>query len=479
MANTNTSTQQGTKSGGIKGPAIDMVFLNFLNSEIHAQLKQNFPTLGANPNAFVTVLGIIGTETGRNVSIFNVKRQHPTVSKITGTGNRYWNHPVIKAARKRLGDGNANLLQGLQAHSLMAVMGWNNVRGLDDLFPALLKEYYTLANNNFLLVDPGTSIDDIYPTGTAGARRALIAGMIMLESKYKIFLNKKLSPQKALVAATRAYLGVGVDQTGTTTTKYLATVSSIGLKLAAAIGKPVNPSRGPLSSQEKSPVQISSVAKVTQPNLVDLTKPGYYLPPGPVNTANMSPQAIQAAGLEPKFVAGVPAIPGLSTPQPQQYVLAPGEPPNYGYTVPVASPASTINGATADSSGVLNTQNTLTNPGITRSDPVLNLSGTPLYYKDSPVPKPPLSFLDAGSGLKNISGVTFPVGPSKPVGPLYPDPIINANTGMPTYGGSLTNDPATFIAALPAPNGVMETKSSVAATEAPISNATPVPQPGC
>lgn len=472
MANTNTSTQQGTKKGGVITTATNMVFLNNIATQIYNQLRTNFSTLGANPDAYRTVLGIIATETGRNISVKSIKKPGPTVSKIGGTGSVYWNHTVIKSARASLGDGNVNLLQGLQAHSLMGVMGWNNVRGLDDKFPYILKEYKNLADGNGLIINAGEDIDAIYTSDLDGAERAIIAGLMVLESKYKTFLNNKLSPQRALVAATRAYLGIGKDQTGTTVNKYLATVTSLGLKISTSVVnyRTTNKSNNSLSTNPTSTIQTNTSARYGQPNIIDIAGQGNYIPPGTTNANNLSPDLIKSAGLEPGFIATVPSMPANIGTNP--LLPVPG-------VINVASPSSPVNGATADAGGILSTATTIVNKVLTFSKPVLNYAGIPTYGLGQVNPKAPISFLNPESTLKSVAGVILPAGTLKPVGPLPDNPIVNSLTGGVTYGGTIFNDPITLIAAQQMPVGVIDTKSSTDGVAGATSNATPVPPPGC
>lgn len=479
MANTNTSTQQGSKRGGQIKPATDMTFLNNIATQIYTQLKTNFTVLGANPDSFRTVLGIIATETGRNVSPASIKIRHITTSKLKGTGSIYWNHTVIKAARKSLGDGNLNLLQGLQAHSLMAVMGWNNIRGLEDKFPYLLREYKNLAEANGLILNPGDDIDSVYTPDLDGARKAIIAGMMILESKYKTYLNKKLSPQRALVAATRAYLGLGMDQTGTTTTKYLATVSSLGLKLLNSVvnGKIINSVITPYSTSLKSTLQTTTNSRGGQPNIIDVAGQESYIPPGTINSSTINAALANAAGLKPGVIAISPSNPGSVGAG--TYAPNPGMVPVPGSSLPIGSDSSTVNGATADAGGILNTGNTILNKTVTFSKSILNYAGIPTYAFGLPVPKPAISILNADSTLKSVSGVMIPIGGLKPVGPLPDNAVINATTGQISSGGTILNDPATIIAAANIPVGVIGTKSSADGSSGATSNATPVPQPGC
>lgn len=480
MANTNTSTQKGTKKGGVVTPATDTTFLNNISTQIYNQLHTNFTVLGANPDSFRTILGIIGTETGRNVSIASIKIRHVTTSKLTGTGSVYWNHTVIKNARKALGESNPNLLQGLSGHSLMAVMGWNNIRGLEDKFPYLLREYKNLAEANGLILNPGDDIDAVYTSDLDGAERAIMAGMMILESKYKSYLNKKLSPQRALVAATRAYLGFGKDQTGTTTSKYFAVVSSLGLKLLGLVtsGKQAtNKLITSYSTAPKSTIQTTTNIRGGQPNIIDVAGQGSYIPPGTTSSASLSPGLVNAAGLTPEFTATVPSVPlgtGASS-----YVLNPGMTPIPGSSLPIGSGSGTINGATADAAGMLSVDNTIIGKTLTFSKSVLNYAGIPTYALGLATPKPNVSLLNADSTIKNASGVIFPVGGQKPIGPIPDNAVINVATGKIVSGGTLLNDPATVLAAASMPVGVIGTKTTVAGVNGATSNGAPVPQPGC
>lgn len=156
------------------------------------------------------------------------------------------NDSIVKAAQARFlanGDATAlnNLKQGYAAHGLMQVMGWHNILGeTTSASPGYFQSgtYNPIASANGLLVQPGINIDDLYwGTGVpveTGLKRGAIAGMIVLENKFKIYFENSTS--KGLLGNTKgnwngsmrnavgSYLGNGKDKYGTTPLAYVTQI---------------------------------------------------------------------------------------------------------------------------------------------------------------------------------------------------------------------------------------------------------------
>lgn len=195
-------------------------------------VKQHFSaTLGKEPDIVNIVNAQILYE-----SSYLVDKPGRTVSTAKGTGGyAYINSSAVQNV---LNTGTStqvnNVLEGLNAWGLSQVMGWNIVKGgspsgvceIERLRPDLSSQ---------LVVNPGESIRDKL-SGQANIEKALLAGLIILEGKYKAvlpsgaFFQVKGDPYKRLfttkmAGALGAYLGLGrSDLNKTTPEKYSAEI---------------------------------------------------------------------------------------------------------------------------------------------------------------------------------------------------------------------------------------------------------------
>lgn len=224
-----------------------------------------------NPNRVTKVKDIIGklvsqhfsATLGREFDIINIvnalvyyESQHNVnaIGKPVSTGYRtggsaYFNSSAVVSILSNsttTPEQRANLNYGITAIGLMQVMGWNFVRGaapsgqceLERLRPDIAGP---------LLVNPG---EDILSKilGEANMEKAILAGLIMLEGKYRATnqYGKGFGVQgdqyrrtfiTRLQGAVAAYLGLGVaDRNGTTPEKYTNEIVG-GATYAKANGK--------------------------------------------------------------------------------------------------------------------------------------------------------------------------------------------------------------------------------------------------
>ncbi len=140
----------------------------------------------------------------------------------------YWNSPTIVSARQSANQIQlANIQQGLRAWGLMQVGGWNLIRGataggkteIEVSRPDLASQ---------LMLNPGDSLSAVYGN-PAEASRQILAGLVMLESKYKRVTGSgiewkigRFTFNSRISGSVAAYLGLGAKDvvTGITPQQY-------------------------------------------------------------------------------------------------------------------------------------------------------------------------------------------------------------------------------------------------------------------
>lgn len=195
-----------------------------IKDTIRSLVNQHFPsTLGKEPDIVNIVNAQILYESGYKYDALG-----KPVSRAPGTGGYLYLSSSAVTNILNTGDSvqKANVEQGLRAIGLMQVMGWNFVKGgspsgrseLERLRPDLAST---------LVVNPG---DNIFTPilGEANINKAILAGLIILEGKYKAtlpngnFFTVKGDPYKRLfvtklAGALGAYLGLGRSDLNSTT----------------------------------------------------------------------------------------------------------------------------------------------------------------------------------------------------------------------------------------------------------------------
>jgi hypothetical protein len=209
-------------------------------------IASSFPsTLGREPDILNIVSALIYKE-----SSFNVNAVGKQVSRGPYTGGgAFLSSSAIRALLTDPGSTSTqinNVYTGLTAVGLMQVMGHYFIRGGSPSGQTeLQRSRPDLAAG--LLVNPG---DNIYTSilGEANIEKAITAGLIILESKYRListgdnyFYVKGDKYQRRfttkLQGAVSAYLGLGaVDANGTAPEQYAATIMG-GSSYVAANGK--------------------------------------------------------------------------------------------------------------------------------------------------------------------------------------------------------------------------------------------------
>jgi len=205
---------------------------------LKSQITQHFSaTLLREPDIVNIVNALIFRESG-----FNANALGNSVGYYPRTGGAaYFNSSAVNS-KFQSPDSTPmprdNIFQGLRAMGLMQVMGWYFVRGgnptgkseMEQLRPDLAPS---------LMVNPGDSIVDKI-LGEANMDKAILAGLIILEGKYRyvktvssgsgIYFTVPGDPYSRkfvskMQAAISAYLGLGkMDMNGTTPESYSASI---------------------------------------------------------------------------------------------------------------------------------------------------------------------------------------------------------------------------------------------------------------
>lgn len=202
--------------------------VNKIRGTISSHVKTYFGSTLANEGDIVNVFNaLVYLESG-----FRFDATGPTVSSRAGTtGYGYINSTAVQ---KVLQSGTplekANILKGLNGLGLCQVMGWNFVKGGAPSGKCEIEARRPdLAGT--LCVAPGVDLA-AWVLGEANVSKSLLAGLVILESKYKavVLRNRAYSfPsdrynrqfESRISAAVAGYLGLGaMDKLGTTPQEY-------------------------------------------------------------------------------------------------------------------------------------------------------------------------------------------------------------------------------------------------------------------
>jgi hypothetical protein len=262
------------KMGNIN--AKDLTTAIAIKSTVKSLIDTSFSaTLGREPDIVNVVNAQILHESGYYVNAVGY-----VVSSRPGTGGAgYLNSSAVANVLKTgTADQIKNIIFGLKGIGLMQVMGWCFVKGgspngvceLQRLRPEL---------SGPLVVNPGEDLTTAI-LGHTNISNAILAGLIILEAKYKSTWQKGAFWQvngdtyerqfsSKLAAAVGAYLGLGrADTFGTTPEEYASSV--VG-------GKIYQKANGP------NPIYVAS----NKPNIVSTNGPG--TPPGTITYSPIVP----------------------------------------------------------------------------------------------------------------------------------------------------------------------------------------------
>lgn len=206
-------------------------------SRIKDRLKDLLPTyFGSTLDRETDVVNIVAALIHLE-SRFNVNAVGK-INPVTNKNSAAYKYISSSCIQDVLTTGNptqvANVSQGLQAIGLMQVVGWNFVRGasqtgkceIERLRPDLVGQ---------LVLAPGSDLITPY-IGEANMDKALLAGLVILEGKYKAAQSNregfffKADPysrvfSSRIVAAVAAYLGLGrADINNTTPEQYAQSI---------------------------------------------------------------------------------------------------------------------------------------------------------------------------------------------------------------------------------------------------------------
>jgi hypothetical protein len=196
-----------------------------LRSLISSNLSQYFSsTLAQEADMANIFMALIYTE-----SSFNSSAIGPQLSPSTSSiAKDYWSStPIQNILSTGTAQQRANAAQGLSALGLCQVMGLYFVRGSSKASGKQTLEASSNPAAQTLLVNPGDNIEALI-LGDANISKQILAGLIILESKYKIvkgsgnsFSIGNIGFTSKISAAVAGYLGVGkADANGTTPQQY-------------------------------------------------------------------------------------------------------------------------------------------------------------------------------------------------------------------------------------------------------------------
>ena len=170
-------------------------------------INDHFKYLNTAPDILYIAMAIWGMESGWN--IWHKKRNgdydsahlspvDPARSTLIGKG--YYNSDPILSFRNRANyspQEAKNVAEGFVAHGLSACMGCYHVAGTPNSKEAF-GPYKSIVESYGLTVAPGQSITALFPDNELGMTRSILSGLIILEGKYKIGMNKyNNNPSKA------------------------------------------------------------------------------------------------------------------------------------------------------------------------------------------------------------------------------------------------------------------------------------------
>jgi hypothetical protein len=188
-------------------------------------------TLNRESNIANIVMAMVQQE-----SSFSYNAVGPVISTAVSSGAKdYWNsQPIQNIIATGTPTQRSLVAQGLQAYGLLQCMGWNFIQGASKKNGQTEIQVSRPDLASILCVPPGTDLTTLYQ-GAATASNQILAGLVMLESKYKHisqasggwhYGNSSQYFTSKLAAAIGAYLGLGgYDRaTGITPNQYVSNI---------------------------------------------------------------------------------------------------------------------------------------------------------------------------------------------------------------------------------------------------------------
>lgn len=166
-------------------------------------------------------------------SSFNFKATGPQIPETSRSARDYLqSSPIATLLPRALGNQLLNIQDGRRAWGLMQCMGWNLVKGASKASGKQLIETSRPDLVGRLCVAPGESLSAKY-YGPGNADNQILAGLVVLENKYKLaqpqgssFKIGNVTAPSKIEAALYGYIGLGGTDlvTGLSSPSYVAQV---------------------------------------------------------------------------------------------------------------------------------------------------------------------------------------------------------------------------------------------------------------
>jgi len=214
-------------------------------------------------------------------SSFSYNAIGPVISTSVSSGAKdYWNsQPIQNLLATGTPTQKSLVAQGLQAYGLLQCMGWNFIQGASKKNGQTEIQISRPDIASILCVPPGTDLTTLYQ-GQATASNQILAGLTILESKYKHisqtssgwhYGNSSQYFSSKIAASIGAYLGLGgYDRaTGMTPNQYVSNIL-YGKMYVLANGSAAGGVSG----------NATSVATTSSGQVVNIASGNNQVPPG-------------------------------------------------------------------------------------------------------------------------------------------------------------------------------------------------------
>jgi len=220
MADSTAKLANNSKNVKQSKPASDNSYMITLADITKKSIDQYFPLLKTAPDILYVAMAIWGMESGWKllhrkssgvIDSSHLSPVDPRRSTLVGKGYNNSN-PIQNILNSTDYVAKTNVIQGYVAHGLSACMGCYHVKGTPNYITDFAPNQ-AIVDALGLAVDPGQSITALFAANDELAMtRSVVAGLIILQNKYKIYLNSKNlatyhNPAQAIFSAVGAYVG--------------------------------------------------------------------------------------------------------------------------------------------------------------------------------------------------------------------------------------------------------------------------------